>query len=140
VSAATRTPPSAVETTVGTETILLVEDDNQLRPLIQRTLEREGYNVLVASEPYEAIVLAAAYDQPIHLLLTDVLLPNLNGRELATRLSALRIETRLLYMSGATDAETLRQGVLASGTTFLQKPFTPGELAHRVREVLDQPR
>jgi DNA-binding response OmpR family regulator len=123
-------------TATPARTILLVEDDESLRPLLRRVLEGDGYDVLSAAEPFEALALAAQTDRPIDLLLTDVVMPNLSGRELAKRVSAVHGETRLLYMSGGTDAQMLQEGVVAGGSLFLQKPFGLTELSRRVREIL----
>jgi signal transduction histidine kinase/CheY-like chemotaxis protein len=124
----------------GSETILLVEDEAPVRVLARRCLEGSGYRVLEASGPDEALGLAARHDGPIHLLLTDVVMPHVDGRELAERLGRERADVRVLYMSGYTDDAIVHHGVLDPGTQLLQKPFTPVSLAQKVREVLDQPR
>jgi len=103
-------------------------------------LERAGYRVLVAAGGAEALDLAERYAGPIHLLLTDVVMPGMNGRELMRRLAPLRPDLRVLYMSGYADEAVAQHGVLDPGTAFLQKPFTPGGLADKVRRVLDTPR
>jgi two-component system, cell cycle sensor histidine kinase and response regulator CckA len=123
----------------GTETILLTEDDTALRVLARVALVRLGYQVLEAADADEALLLAARYSGPIHLLLTDVVMPKVSGRELAERLAAVRPDTRVLFMSGYTDDTVVRHGVLAAGIAFLQKPITPQSLARKVREVLDAP-
>ena len=124
----------------GAETILLVEDDDAVRPVVREVLLRAGYDVLEAGDPHEALAVGRKSERPIHLLLTDVVMPGLNGRELAQRLNAVRQETRLLYMSGHTDAEMFDEGIVADGAMFIHKPFTPTELTRKVREVLDRPR
>src|SRR2546422_11627134 len=124
----------------GSETILLVEDEHLVRLLARKVLERAGYRVLVAAGGAEALDLAERYAGPIHLLLSDVVMPGMNGRELMRRLAQLRPDLRVLYMSGYADEAVAQHGVLDPGTAFLQKPFTPGGLADKVRGVLDTPR
>jgi len=121
----------------GSETILLVEDEHLVRLLARKVLERAGYRVLVAAGGAEALELAERYAGPIHLLLTDVVMPGMNGRALMRRLAPLRPDLRVLYMSGYADEAVAQHGVLDPGTAFLQKPFTPGGLADKVRGVLD---
>jgi len=123
----------------GTETILLAEDDDQLRRLAKGLLDRLGYAVIAAANTEEATALAREYRDPIHLLLTDVVMPGESGRQLANRLAELRPEMRVLYMSGYTDAAIVNHGMLEAGLNYLQKPFTPAGLARRVRDVLDGP-
>ncbi len=123
----------------GSETVLLVEDDDEVRSLAHETLQSGGYTVIPAANPNEALRLAADGSRPIHLLVTDVVLPQLSGRGLADRLSADHRELRILYMSGYTDEAIVRHGVLDAGTAFLQKPFTPYALLAKIREVLDRP-
>ena len=125
---------------VGSETILLTEDEPLVRTLARKVLELARYRVLVAASGAEALALAERHEGPIHLLLTDVVMPEMNGRELAHRLASLRPDARVLYMSGYADEAIAQHGVLDPGTAFLQKPFTPDGLARKVREVLDQPR
>jgi PAS domain S-box-containing protein len=122
---------------MGSETILLVEDEEAVRALAARSLEEQGYKVLESTSPEDAIEISRRYTEPIHLLLTDVVLPRISGRKIAEHLTPLRPGMKVLYMSGYTDDTILRAGVLEAGTAFLQKPFTPTSLAHRVREVLD---
>jgi CheY-like chemotaxis protein len=125
---------------VGTETILLTEDAPALRGTARQILERYGYTVLVAQNGTEALTLAQSCRGLIHLLLTDVVMPGMSGRELAERFTAQRPESKVLYMSGYTDDAVVRHGVLRPGIAYLQKPFTPESLAHKVREVLDSDR
>ena len=122
----------------GGETILLVEDTDWLRELIRRGLESRGYTVLAAAHGEEAIQLAAAHPGNIHLLVSDLVLPGIGGRRLAERIGALKPGIKLLYISGYTADALLRHGVLEPGTAFLQKPFSPGALACKIRELLDQ--
>jgi signal transduction histidine kinase/ActR/RegA family two-component response regulator len=121
----------------GTETILLVEDEAQVRAIVKRTLERGGYAVLSASGPEEALRLCETSLLQIDLLLTDVVMPQMNGRELAERVRVLRPAIKTLFMSGYTDDAILRHGVLDEGVPFLQKPVTPSNLTRKVRETLD---
>jgi PAS domain S-box-containing protein len=121
----------------GHETVLLVEDENTLRILIRRTLEMKGYKVLEAEEAEDALQLSARHQGPIHLLLSDVVMPRMSGRELADRLGPLRSEMKVLYLSGYTNDAVVRHGLSEGEIEFLQKPFTPDVLARKVREVLD---
>jgi CheY-like chemotaxis protein len=134
------TAPAGTRVPGGTETVLLVEDAAAVRAVTKQVLERQGYTVLEAEDGEAALRLAHAHRGPIHLLLTDVVMPQLSGRELAERLAPLRPETRILYASGYTDDSVVRHGVLESGTAYLQKPFSPESLARKVREVLDNVR
>jgi PAS domain S-box-containing protein len=132
--------PAAAQPTVpirGSETILLVEDDEGVRSLARDILQAYGYSVLEAPDGNEAMLFAERHPGPIHLLVTDVVLPQMNGRELAERLARERPEMRVLYLSGYTDEAIIHHGVLDQGTPFLQKPYTPGTLAQKVRGVLD---
>ena len=121
----------------GTETILVVEDDDAVRLLLLDILGLEGYTLLAASNGQEALDTCCAYDGPIHLLMTDVVMPGMSGRQLVDRLSQNRRNAKVLYMSGYTDDAIVHHGVLDPGLAFLQKPFTPDAVAHKVREVLD---
>ena len=123
----------------GTETILLVEDDEVVRKLVREVLDNEGYRLLEAPNGVAALSICAQYEEPIHLLLTDVVMPEMSGRELANRLAAVRPEVKVLYMSGYTDDVVLRSGVLAESSSFLQKPFTSAGLGIKIREVLAGP-
>jgi PAS domain S-box-containing protein len=122
----------------GTETILLVEDEEAVRDLARSILADQGYAVLVAGSAAAAEELAAKSSREIHLLLTDVVMPGLSGRELARRVTASHPRTRVLFMSGYTDNVIASGGVLEAGVAFLQKPFTPRALTQKVREVLDR--
>ncbi len=119
------------------ETILLVEDAQRVRAVVREILEMSGYVVLEARHGAEALEISNRHAGTIHLLVTDVVMPQMSGRELAQRLATLRPELKVLYMSGYTDDAIVRHGVLASGIAFLSKPFTPDALALKVREVLD---
>ncbi|HYD51802.1 MAG TPA: ATP-binding protein, partial [Gemmatimonadaceae bacterium] len=121
----------------GSATVLLVEDEDALRRLAARVLTRRGYRVLVANGGDEALAIAAAHDGAIDLLLTDVVMPGMSGRELAERLATLRPETKLMYMSGYTEDAIVRHGVSGHETAFLQKPFTPDALLRGVQAVLE---
>ena len=131
--------PTAGQLPRGWETILLVEDETSLRELIRECLEDTGYAVLEAQHGTEALELCERYEGPIHLLVTDVVMPRMGGRELGERIRALRPDLRVLYMSGYTDDAVVLHGVLAEDMAFLQKPFTVEALALKVRELLDQP-
>jgi PAS domain S-box-containing protein len=126
----------------GTETILLVEDEPQVRELARMALSEKGYTVLVTPSPEDAESACERYGAEIHLLLTDLILPGLTGRELAKRLTGRHPKMRVLYMSGYTYGITTRpglhSGLLEDGAAFLQKPFTPSALSEKVREVLDR--
>ena len=123
----------------GSETILLVEDERAVRDLLRQVLQRYGYTVLEASYPEQALALSHHHEGPIHLLVTDVVMPMMSGLELAGQAQAMRPSLRVLYMSGYTDNVTDLPHVLNARSSFLQKPFQPATLAHKVREVLDMP-
>jgi CheY-like chemotaxis protein len=126
--------------TRGTETILLVEDDPQVRTLTASLLRRSGYQVLEASSGGDALLLSDQHTSAIDLLLTDVVMPRLSGRELAERLALRRPTMRALYMSGYTNDAVVRHGVFEANADLLQKPFTPDALTRMVRSVLDAAR
>jgi PAS domain S-box-containing protein len=121
----------------GSETILLVEDEEAVRTLASRILQERGYKVLESASPEDALQIAEQHQEPIALLLTDVVLPKMSGRKIAEHLTHLRPNMKVLYMSGYTDDAIVRNGVLYANTAFLQKPFAPAALARKVREVLD---
>jgi CheY-like chemotaxis protein len=123
----------------GTETILLVEDEEQLRVVARGILKKFGYEVLEAKSGAEALQICERHRRTIHLLLSDVVMPKMSGPELAKRLVQARPGMRVLCMSGYTDDSIVRHGVLEGQMAFLQKPFTPGTLTRKVREVLDAP-
>ena len=132
------TGPSGFEALQGgTETILLVEDEPALLRLATRSLESLGYTVLPASRPDDAIVMAREHRGPVHMLLTDVVMPGMNGRKLADRLLEDAPNLKCLFMSGYTDGIMGKGGVLAEDVHFLQKPFSPKSLAEKVRQVLE---
>jgi CheY-like chemotaxis protein len=121
----------------GSGTILLVEDEEAVRDLVRESLQDNGYRVLEAKDGAEALQISKRYKDPIHLLLTDVIMPGMNGRELAQRLAFSHPDMKILYMSGYTENAVVHCGVLDLGMALLQKPFTRDQLAQRVREHLD---
>ena len=123
----------------GSETVLVVEDEPELRTLAREILGAWGYTVLDSGDPAEALRLAARHEGSIHLLVTDVVMPGMSGREVADRLLHTRPDLKVLFMSWYTDSAIVHHGVLDPGTPFLHKPFTPDALARKVRDVLDQP-
>jgi CheY-like chemotaxis protein len=127
----------ALPTVRGSETILLVEDAEPLRLLAQLFLKENGYQVLTAADGAEAEQIAAENPGPIHLLLTDVVMPGINGRVLAERLAPKRPAMKVLYMSGYTDSFMAGHGVLDEGIHLLHKPFTEDALMRKIRERLD---
>ena len=120
----------------GSETILLVEDEQDVREVAREFLGMGGYTVLEAKDGAEAIEVATRHPGSIDLLMTDMVMPGMSGRELAARLVQLRPEMKVVYMSGYTEYATVRQGELTSHALLLTKPFTRGTLARTVREVL----
>ena len=121
----------------GQETVLLVEDEDMVRSLARRLLHKNGYHVLEASHGEEALEVDAQHAESIHLLLTDVVMPGMNGPDLAERLVAHRPQIRVVYMSGYTDTIFEDRGILQKGVVFLQKPFSADSLTRKVREALD---
>jgi PAS domain S-box-containing protein len=138
-SAQRHATPAAAKLPRGTETILVVEDAPAVRAVTRQVLERQGYVVLEAPNGEAALVLATKHHGPIHLLLTDVVMPGVNGRQLSEQLARPRPDMLVLFTSGYTDDSVVRHGILESGIAYLQKPFTPDGLARKVREVLDSP-
>jgi len=123
----------------GSETILLVEDEEAVRKLARQILEIYGYTVLEASNGSDALRIVHDHKERIDLMLTDVIMPDTSGKALANRIEVTLPDIKVLYMSGYTDNTILHHGVLDPGTAFLQKPFTPYALASKVRTVLDEP-
>jgi two-component system cell cycle sensor histidine kinase/response regulator CckA len=121
----------------GTETVLLVEDEDTVRVLTRHILADCGYAVLEADDGEEALQVAEKHSGPIHLLVSDVVMPRLGGRELAERLTALQPELKVLFLSGYTDDAVVRHGILQEQVQFLAKPYSVAALAQKVREVLD---
>jgi signal transduction histidine kinase/ActR/RegA family two-component response regulator len=138
-AAAPETEPITIKQTLGgTETVLLVEDEEQILNLGRRILQQLGYNVLAAPTPARALMLAEHHDGPIHLLITDVVMPDMNGKDLHKRLQTIHPLVRSLFMSGYTADVIAHHGVLDDGVQFLQKPFTIQTLTLKVRDVLEQ--
>jgi two-component system cell cycle sensor histidine kinase/response regulator CckA len=132
------TSASSTTSPRGDETVLLVEDEAEVRDLAREILEHSGYTVLQACDSLEAVLMAEQHRGPIHLLLTDVIMPRLSGRALVERLRPMRPEMQVLYMSGYTNEAIVRHGVLDPDTLFIQKPFTPDTLARKVRAAIDR--
>jgi len=120
----------------GSETVLVVEDEEELRKLAVQILQKQGYKVLEAPQGDEALLISQKYEGPIHLLITDVVMPGMSGRDLSERLTPLRPEIKTLYMSGHTNSAIIHHGVLEPGVNLLQKPFTPETLVRKVHGVL----
>ena len=123
----------------GTETILLVEDEDGVRRLLKHVLCKQGYTVMEAKDGRSALDILEKHETAIDLLLTDMVMPHMSGREVAQRCLQLRPGTRVIYMSGYTDDVLVRTGALGPGMSFLQKPLRPETLTSKVREVLDAP-
>jgi DNA-binding NtrC family response regulator len=136
--AAGEAAPRAPLQTRGTETVLLVEDEDAVRLLASRVLAQQGYAVLEARNGREALEVLARPDHGIHLVLTDVVMPDIGGVELADRVAAAHPDVRIVYMSGYSEGDKLHPDVRLSPHPFLQKPFSPESLAIRIREALDR--
>jgi CheY-like chemotaxis protein len=131
--------PASLPLRGGSEVAMVVEDEPAVRTLILRVLRQRGYTVIEAANGAEALRIANHYHGTIHLLLTDVVMPEIGGRELAETLLARRPSIRVLFMSGYTEDAILQRDVLQAGIQYLEKPFTPTSLSVKVREVLDRP-
>jgi CheY-like chemotaxis protein len=129
-------PQAPVQPRKGDGTILVVEDDDAVRRMTREFLKISGYTVLEARSGADAIQFMERREQPIDLVLTDVLMPGMKGRELVERLAKLRSGIKVLYMSAYTEDAAINIGVLSPGTAFIEKPFSPDDLANKVREVL----
>jgi CheY-like chemotaxis protein len=123
----------------GDETILLVEDEVQVRNILTDMLKSQGYKLLVASNGPEALDIASTRNGKIHLMITDVVMPQMSGRELSELMARIRPEMRILYMSGYTDDAIVHHRLLDEGLNFIQKPFDTASVARKVRLVLDSP-
>jgi len=133
-------PPAAPRSTVAaTETILLLEDDAAVRELLKEILAEEGYHVLEAAQPAEALRMARAHRGRIHLLLTDMVMPQMTGADLARELVRERRDLRVLYMSGYTAGAVADRGIMTEPSLFLQKPFSTDDLLTKVRSALEGP-
>ena len=139
LEAAAEPAEAALDEMTGTETVLLVEDEAQVRELSQRVLERAGYTVLAAGDAEAAIAIADRHPGHIHLLVTDIVLPRVSGRELAARLGIHRPAIKVLFVSGTTDGSLARHRMLEPGTAFLEKPFSLDRLLRAVRRALGAP-
>jgi PAS domain S-box-containing protein len=133
------TAPSLATAPKGTETVLVVEDQDGIRDIVRESLRRNGYKVLIAVDGNEALQMAGAYPDPIHLLVTDLVMPNIGGRELAQRLTPLRPGMKVLFMSGYSEHSALDIEAASQSATVLQKPFSLDALVRQVRRVLDEP-
>ena len=130
-------PPREPSLACGTETVLLVEDEAGVRALMRMVLDKKGYTVLEAGNPQEALQLLEHFQDSVHLLISDVVMPGMGGREMAEQMLQVRPTLKVMYISGYTDDIIVRHGILDSGTPFLQKPFAPEALARKVRQILD---
>ena len=118
--------------------MLLVEDEDMVRALARRILQTHGYNLLEAQNGFQALRLCQEYTGMIHLMVADVVMPGMSGRAVADHLSTVRPSMKVLYLSGYADNSIVHSGIIDTGTAFLPKPFAPGDLARKVREVLDR--
>jgi two-component system cell cycle sensor histidine kinase/response regulator CckA len=132
----TRGHSAPVEKSDNFETVLVVEDEDIVRELVCEVLEDQGYNVICARDGLEALEMAAGFDGTIHLLVTDVIMPHMNGHELAEKLSRVRPDTKILYVSGYSANDIGDHGILDPRIELLQKPFTPQTLARKIRDVI----
>jgi DNA-binding NtrC family response regulator len=132
-------PPAPIDHRRGSETVLVVEDEESVRKLACHALRKFGYTVLEAANGGEALLTCEQRKESIPLLITDVVMPGMSGPQLSARLKELHPEMKVLYTSGYTDAAVVRHGLLNEPLSFLQKPFTPNDLVRKVREVLDSP-
>lgn len=128
--------PVPLETS-GTETLLIVENESAIRNLLQVALRRNGYTVLAAESGREALEVVRNHAGTIHLLITDVVMPDMDGPELVKQLSSIRPDTPALFMSGYMDDTLGDRGVLSTNANFIQKPFSPRAIAKKVRDILD---
>ncbi len=119
------------------ETILVVDDEADIREMVRDVLEAKGYTVLEAGDGADALLVAGLYPEPIHLALSDVLMPTMSGPDMAEDLKAVRPDTKVVFMSGYTTEVMGQYGVLRSGAPFIAKPFSPDVLVRKLREVLD---
>jgi len=122
----------------GSEAVLIVEDEDSLRKLLRTVLKHRGYKILEAENGEDALRISNEHEGTIDLMITDVVMPKMGGKETAERLELLHPQMKVIYMSGYTDDAIVHHGVLAPGLNFLEKPFSPEKLAHKVREVLDK--
>jgi signal transduction histidine kinase len=129
--------PLEIKSPLGTETVLLAEDDQGVRHIAREFLKMKGYRVLEAGNAADAIRIAQECADPIHLLLTDIVMPGLKGEELVVRITSMRPDVKVLYMSAYTEDAIVNLGILAPGTNFIEKPFGPEDLARKVRKVLE---
>ncbi|MEY2520273.1 MAG: two-component system, cell cycle sensor histidine kinase and response regulator CckA [Verrucomicrobiota bacterium] len=134
----TKTPLAPVDKSENFETVLVVEDEEIVRELVCEVLQEQGYNILCARDGVDALEMAGTFDGTIHLLVTDVIMPNMNGQELAAKLSAVRPDMKVLYVSGYSDNDIGDHGVLDPRFDLLQKPFTPQTLARKIRDVIHE--
>ncbi len=121
----------------GTETLLIVENEPAIRNLLQVALRRNGYTVLAAESGREALEIVRKHDDTIHLVITDVVMPDMDGPELVRQLSTIRPDTQTLFMSGYMDDTLGERGILSTNANFIQKPFSPRTIAQKVRDILD---